>query len=234
MHMREPSRGGPEPERRSLFADFAELVYGIFFSPVKTLKEVASRPRSPLPATFTAYLAVAFTGGLAGGGVWVQTMRELGQTAGMPPVAGAGLGVAVASALAAVLIGPIGLFIKTGVLGLVSSLLGGTGEPRRLLAALSLTYVPSVVTVPFSLLASAGPALGALSAFATIGVLVWRLVLDIIAIREVHGFGTGRAVAAALLPLAAVVLAAVVFFVIVFTTMAGLLAPFAPRGLPGY
>jgi hypothetical protein len=229
-----PVSGGPEPEGRSFLADLAELVYGIFFSPVETLREVASRPRSPLAATFTAYLVVVFTGGLASGGVWVQTMGRLGQAGGMPAPAGAGLGVALALALASVLIGPILLFVKTGVLGLVSALLGGSGDPRRLLAALSLTYVPAVVTVPFGLLSSGSPALGALSALLTIAVLVWRLALDIIALREVHHFGTGRAVAAALVPPAALVLAGVVFFMIVFTTMAGLFAPFAPPGLPGY
>jgi len=176
---------------------------------------VATRPRNPLWTAFAAYLVVSFTGGLAGGGVWAGTMRQLQQTEGIGILpAGAGFGLAVTSAVAAVLVGPIGLYIKAGVLGLSGSFFGGRGDPRRLFSALALTHVPGIVAVPFSLMAARNPALGLLSSLVGVGVAIWRLVLAIIAIREVYRMGTGRAVASALVPVGVFILALIVLFVV--------------------
>jgi hypothetical protein len=226
------------------FSDFVELVYGLFFAPTATLRSVARRASPPLGVGLFAYLVVAFINGLAAGGSMTQAMRRIG--ADLAPAIGAvppgllpggdalaGSGFLVTMALAAVLLGPVLLFIKTAVLGLTSSFLGGRGDGRRLLAAFGLTYLPALVAVPVNLLIAGRPGFGALATLLTLAILAWRLVLDIIAIREVHALGTGRAAAAALIPLGAGLVLAIVFFFLSMALMLSILGPMFQSGLPG-
>ena len=133
----------------------------------------------------------------------------------------------------AVFIGPALLFVKAGVLGLTSSLFGGRGDGRRLLAALGLTYTPALVAVPVNLLLAGRPGVGVLAGLLTLAILVWRLVLDIIAIREVHALSTGRAAAAALVPLGVGVALVTIVFLMSMGLILSILGPIFQSGLPG-
>ena len=237
--------GPPGHERPALtfFSDFVELVYGILFNPAATLRSVARRALPPIGVGLSAYLVTAFIGGLATGGSMVQAMRQVGSD--LAPVFGVtppGLpgGAAMTSgsyaliiAFLAVFIGPALLFVKAGVLGLTSSLFGGRGDGRRLLAALGLTYTPALVAVPVNLLLAGRPGVGVLAGLLTLAILVWRLVLDIIAIREVHALSTGRAAAAALVPLGVGVALVTIVFLMSMGLILSILGPIFQSGLPG-
>lgn len=223
--------GAPEPAA-GFFSDFVDLVYGVFFSPVETLRKVASRPVSPTGAALLGFLVVAFINGLASGGNAARALQEavkgLGGAAGSPfagPTTAPPNATFVAlTAMGAVLLAPIGLFFKAGALSLVSAFLGGRGDARRLFACFSLTYLPSLAGIPFALLLGRRPGSGLLLTLIGLGILAWRLVLDIIAIREVHSLGAGSAVAAALIPLgvfAAVIVLVVALWLGVFMSALG-------------
>lgn len=238
--------GQPQPsEHPSFFSDFVDLVYGIFFSPVKTLREAAARARAPFGASLFAFLLVVLINGLAGAAtartVWqgffegfIGTLRAggLGGAAGAVPSA-APSGIILVMVAIGLLWGPIGLFFKTGALSLMSSFLGGRGQPSRLFAAFGLTYVPSLVGIPFTLVLGGRPGLAALGAVIGLAILVWRLILDIVAIREVNGFDTGRAVAAALVPLGALVVLALLVVMLWLIGFAAILGPLLQSGIPG-
>jgi len=231
---------GPGP---AFFADFIELVYGVFFSPVTTLRAVAQRPRPPFGVALFAFILVAAINGLASAatarGSWQSLLDTFSQTDGLPGGLGAGSDLAFGGGFVllivctAVLWGPIGLFFKAGALNLMSSFLGGRGEPSRLFALLGLTYLPALAAVPVVLISAGYPGLRGLATALGLGILVWRLILDIIAIREVHGFGTGKAVGAALIPLGTFVVLLVLVAAVSIGFFASLLGPLLQSGLPG-
>ena len=248
-----PGGGAASEPQPGFFTDFVDLVYGIFVSPVKTLREVVSGPRAPVGPALFAYFLAAFInalGGLAelraawpsflsgflsafesGAGAAAGSLGRLSPSAVPAPSVGASLLVVLFIVLPW---GAVGLFFKTGALSLMGSLFGARERPAsRLLPAFAVTYLPSLVGVPFALLSGAGSNLGALGLFVTAGILIWRLVLDILALREWGGLESGRAVAAALTPLLAFGLLAVLAFAVGLATILGAVAPLIQSGLSG-
>jgi hypothetical protein len=246
-----PEEGGPgtgsAPEglsrTPSFMTDFVEIFYGIFFSPSATLRAVAARPRPPLRVALFGLTLVAALNGLAGAttarGFWQDFMAAVTESGssssglgGVPdlPIGG---GFILLTVLIAVTWGPVGLFLKTGALSLMSSFFGGRGQPSRLFTLLGLTYLPALVTVPVILITAGRPTLSWLGTGLSVAIMIWRLVLDIIAIREVHAFSTGRAVGVALVPLG--VSAALLFSVIIalIALFASIIGPLIQSGLPG-
>lgn len=223
--------GAPEPAapRPTFFGDFAELVSGIFISPVATLRVVATRVPAPFGASILAYFAVALISALGASvslsRVVARTFSELG--AATPPASAITFGIV----LGALVLGPIGLFFKAGALGLSAGFFGGRGDGRRLLPAFALTYAPALLNTPVGLLV--GTSLDNLATVLSLAILVWRLVLDVIAIREVYSVSTGRAAAAALVPLGVLVLAFIAFLVVWLITFMTMVGPLVPHGLPG-
>jgi hypothetical protein len=207
------------PQPPPFFTDFIELLYGIIATPVATLRNVAQRPRPPIGPSLLIYLVVIFVNVLAGGAsllqVWRAFLEGFAQNAGGLPVPidamPSGVGLVLGVAFFALLWAPVSLFFKTGALNLMGVFFGGRGDGRKLLAAFGLTYAPTLVSVPVGLLLGNRPSLSGLAVAVTLGILVWRLILDIIAIREVHGLDTGRAAGAALVPLGVFLGLAVIF-----------------------
>jgi hypothetical protein len=87
-----------------------------------------------------------------------------------------------------------------------------------MLSGLAFAYVPSVVTVPFTLLVVAFGFLGLLvTGFVSFAISVWVLVLTVIAVRENYALTTGRATGVVLIPIGAIfVLAIGLVMLIVF------------------
>ncbi len=242
--------GLPAP---SFFSDFVDLVYGIFFSPVKTLRDLATRARAPFGASLLAFLVVVLISCLAGAAAsrtaWQSFFEgllgalqagglggaagSLGGASGSIPGAAPAGGLILAMVVIGLLWGPVGLFFKTGALSLMSSFLGGRGQPSRLFAAFGITYLPSLVGVPFTLLLAGRPGLATLGTVISLAILIWRLALDIIAIREVGGLDLGRAVAAALVPIGAILVLALLVVMLWFIGFAAMLTPLLKSGVPG-
>ncbi|MCL6580545.1 MAG: YIP1 family protein [Firmicutes bacterium] len=220
-----PAGPGPEPRRASsLTADFADFFSGIFIAPTRTLREVVHRPAPPLGAAVLAYLVAALIVDLSGAATWREAIRGFfeafsaaGVWSGGVPDVGTG-SLLAAAVLSGFILRLVLLVLKTGFLAVAAAMVGGRGDPARLFACLALTYLPALATVPVNLATGAqdSVALG-LGAVVGLAVLTWRVVLDVIALRETLGLDTSKAVLVALAP-AGLALAVFLILLLVWTS----------------
>lgn len=182
---------------------FLELIYGVLFEPVKTLKRAARKP----PLVYALLLVVIL--GLAGVLMWLVTISSaLNQTAGPSAVSLFSPSARPLITLGAIIIflwGFIKWFSYSAFISLAAEMLGGVGRARNVAAVVGLSLIPTILIIPVQMLnyylASA--------AFLFITVLVvwvWVTALMVIGVREVHGLSTGRTLLAVLSPVLALVL----------------------------
>lgn len=207
---------------------FLEIIYGILFEPVKTLKRVAQRP----PLTFALLLVTIL--GVAGVIMWLITISRVLNQAGGPSVVGNfSLAARPLLALGAVIIflwSYIKWFSYSAFISLAAEMLGGVGRARGVAAAVGLSLIPTILIIPVQLLNY----YLASTAFLLIIVLlvwIWVTVLMVIGIREVHSLSTSRALLAVLSPI-------LVLVVFAGLLLAGLVAVamsiYSGMSLPGY
>lgn len=115
----------------------------------------------------------------------------------------------VGNAMAAI----IGFTVGVAIFHLCARILGGRNQYSKLFQAMAMSTLPSLLTAPFLVLdlSLRTPTLWPWASF--VGS-VWTLILNVIAVREVHGFSTGRALATLLLPLLLIVAVTVALVVI--------------------
>jgi len=203
---------------------FLELVYGVLFEPVKTLKRVAQHP--PL---VVALLLVTILG-LAGMAMWLLTISRVLNQSAAPAAMDQARSLLVLGSVLIFLWGYIKWFSYSAFISLAAEMLGGVGKARGVAAAVGLSLIPTILIIPVQLLNF----YLASTAFLLISVLVvwlWVTVLMVIGVREVHGFSTRRSLLAVLSP----VLALAVFLSLL---LAGLVAVavtmFSGMIMPGY
>ncbi len=113
----------------------------------------------------------------------------------------------------------LALFVSAALLHLFARLFGGSGGFWNLFSAYAFTTFPMIFSVPVFLLAGfIGVAGGFLSGLVSMGLSVWVLVLDVIAVKESHGLSLGRSIAAYLVYLALIVIVPLV--IVVFLVLA--------------
>lgn len=92
----------------------------------------------------------------------------------------------------------LGLMLGAGVVHFSARFLGGKGAYTALLSAQGFATAPSLLFAPLYLVGSIfGTGFGLM--VLTI-LILWSLILNVVAVREVHQFSTGRAVGALILP----------------------------------
>ncbi|TEB04203.1 Yip1 domain protein [Pelotomaculum schinkii] len=206
---------------------FLELVYGVLFEPVKTLKKAARRP--PLA---NALLLVTILG-LAGVLMWLLTISRVLNQAAEPSAMVPLPSTAPLLVLGAVLIflwGYIKWFSYSAFISLAAEMLGGLGSARNVAAVVGLSLIPTILMIPAQML-NYYLASAAFICTTILVVWIWVAALMVIGVREVHRLSTGRALLAVLSP---------VLVLAVFTglLLAGLVAVavsiFSGMNLPGY
>lgn len=192
---------------------FLDTAVGVLSAPVATMRRLTVHPRVGWAIGLTVGLAVLST--LAG----APGIGEAAPGAGITAPAGLdGLGgVILAGSL---ILGPLfalGLLAAwSGILHGLARLLGGVGIYSGAFTGVAFASVPQALGIPFQLLPQlAGPAGAVISSLVSFALTVWMAVLTVIAVREGHGITTGRAVAAFVIPLAALLLLVVLFVVLV-------------------
>lgn len=113
-----------------------------------------------------------------------------------------GIGSAI---IGAIVFAPLGLLLVTGIFHLLAKMFGGSAEYMGLLRPLGHGYAPAALgIIPF------------------VGLLgsIWVLACSVIAVREVEGLSTGKAVAVVLIP-------AAILFLIALVLIAAVVALFA-------
>lgn len=134
-----------------------------------------------------------------------------------------------ASLLIGVLLGaPVGLAVTavwTAIVLVFARMLGGTGGYRVTFCGLAFASVPQILSVILTTvllpLGTAGTVLGMVAA---LGIGAWTLVLSVMTVRHAHALSTGRAVAAVLLPIVAVLVVIALIVVAVIGLVIGTLA----------
>ncbi len=173
---------------------FLELLYDVIFSPAAAMRQIAARrPVGQAVAAFLLSIIIP-----AGAIYFVLQATAAGKFAG-------------AFFAAAVCVRLLMWFVGSAVLQLVAELFGGQGSAVGLFAAIGFAHLPFIFAVP---LAVAGLLLpeGAAALLFAVGVLAlvfWVLALTAVAIRDVHGLSTAKAVLVLLTPLLAVLAALV-------------------------
>ncbi len=223
--------------------DLFSLVYGMIFEPAATLRRIArlgeawqsvqrgspgqrEEPAEPgnapgasggslLGKAFAVAALAAVVEGSAMGSGWVKLAGEA--MGALPPAAGAALACLSAGWRLAT------WFVATGVVHVAAESLGGDGRALSLLTLLGFCRAPGLLLAPLSLV----PGLTGSGERTLAGLVVagWITALAVLAVREAYSIGTGRAIAAVLLPVAGLVLLALASLVV--------LGAAASLGVPG-
>lgn len=177
--------------------NFLELIYGVIFEPVKTMKRAAHNP----PLVFALLLVTIL--GLAGVLMWlVSITKALNQTADISTMGNfmpSARPLMVLAAVAIFLWGYIKWFSYSAFISLAAEMLGGEGKGRNVAAIVGLSLIPTILIIPAQMLnfylASAS------FVFITVMIVwIWVTALMVIGVREVHGLSTGRTLLAVLSP----------------------------------
>lgn len=205
------------PEHRLSIID---LIYGLLFSPTATFQKISAQP--PLSHAFIIFTTVTLIGIMF---TVLAPPVNLDLPSDMPPE--------MAQMVMAMMpyIGLIGAFfafliwfVLAGILQLFSEFLGGRGKALEVFTVLGLSELPNIFSGPIYLLTNY---LGksTLATFLTISsgllIFIWRFILIVIGLREVHGYSTGRAVVTVLAP--AIIL--FLFIVVVVVALVGMMIP---------
>lgn len=210
---------------------FLEIVYGVLFEPVKTMKGVAEVP--PLAAALAAVTILSLLGTLMGLLTFSRVLSQsLDAAGGMLQGARALVPVGAVIGLA---FSYIKWFGHSAVLHLVSDLLGGRGGARGLFAAVGLAGLPHILLVPFQFLGywyGLGKlAVTVLLLLAGLAAWIWSSIILVIGIREVHLLSTGRSVLVFVIPF----LAMFMLLILSVTALAVMFSAFPLNtNIPGY
>ena len=199
---------------------YVPVFLGMLRDPAKTLRDAFAHPIPTYAVTFAA----------VGGIYWVVNLA-IAQT----------LGTNIAFPMLLASIPPLGIAVGIGymfaftiLLDWSCDILGGEATRKQIRMALAYAGVPGIIALvlfgiprilifgqslflPERAWMSANPALVWGLWFGDAVCFVWSLTLILKALKIMNGFGTGKAVAAALLPLAPIVLIGALFIVIVWS-----------------
>jgi hypothetical protein len=192
-----------------------ETAVSVLTRPVPTLRRVTQL--APVGWAIGLVAVLQFLSGIAAGFATPAFEGVRGPTPEMGAFSVLALAIVFSSA------GLIGLALGAGILHGIARLLRGTGTYKGLFAGLGFAQVPYVFTIPAQLLVLAGPGGTILWFLVTFGLFIWSFALATIAVRENHGFSTGRAVATMLIPLAVVIALVVVLVIALVALVAGLM-----------
>lgn len=109
------------------------------------------------------------------------------------------------------------LFFHTAILQLGAEFLGGRGRGLELFIALALANIPYIFSAPLALVDRLAHGLGSV---ANLALFIWVFALNIIALKEVEGFSTGRAFFTLCLPWLLIVGGLILLFVLLFMVIA--------------
>lgn len=179
------------------YDEVTDRLYGVIVSPVQTLRAVSEN--KPV-----LWAIIIYTG--------VSLLTLLANT----------IGYAAPKTAAYVIIGLVGslaaYFAFTGLLHIVSRLLGGKGSYFNLFSAIGFAYFPMIFTLPALLIGFLGAPGAAISGLFVAAVTIWVLVLEVIALREAHLISTLKSIfvyISSLLFIAVVIVIPIIFLIVV-------------------
>lgn len=182
-----------------MFDQLINWLYGVLTKPVQTLNEIARE--KPANAAFLLYLGISMLSVL--GSLYnpqaMQAFEDLMRETGISIP----FSVIIAASL---LIAIISIFVITGVLQLLARLFKGSGGYWNLFSAYAFANFPLIIGVPIAFVSGFLGTVGdILAGLISLGLSIWVLVLQVIAVRESHSLSTGASIGVYLLQLAILV-----------------------------
>ncbi len=170
---------------------------GVIVSPGETLREIAYA--KPVAWGVVIYLVVSVLAGATSNGAIPAHLH---------------LTVTLLSPIFTV----ITLFIVVGLYHLFARLFKGRGEFWGLFSAVCFAGFVTIFMPPINLLSQVGGiGLGVVTGILSLGIMVWNLVLNVLAVRESHQITTGMSVLAVLIPI--VILSVLMLILVVAVVM---------------
>lgn len=173
------------PEDTSRPLTFLEIIYGILFQPRETFRYLAGVRPLWQAAVFLAFAA------LFHGLIDLRGVRALEIKAGFP----ADTSVYLVPLLVLGLMGAfLTWFFGTSAIGLVSQLFGGAGNGPGLLCAFSFALLPGLITGIVEFGTGFLPLSQVFAGIVELVGVIWLISLQVIALAEIEGLSTGRAI----------------------------------------
>ncbi len=197
-----PARKAPEEH----FPDHLEIVFGILFQPVPTLRRLVERPPLGL-AFFVLAISTLISYVASLQGITEIPDIQLGQVmtggkADPQMVAKWVMGIQAQLGMKLfpfqLLIAMIWWLISTSLTHMAAEFAGGHGRARSLLSLYGIVQMPLIFLAPATIIGRV--AWGGLADLAGLALSIWVLVLSVLAVRENYSLGTGRAVGVYMLP----------------------------------
>ncbi|MEG6522829.1 Yip1 family protein [Desulfotomaculum sp. 1211_IL3151] len=194
---------------------FYEIVYGVLFDPVSTMKRIAVNP--PLYTTLLIVILVSLIGLLTELYSSSQGTVSNWGLPDMPFSQSANISQALRAATPLLAIfGTIFVFLKwffySALLHLVADFYGGRGRARTVFVVYGLAGLPEVFLIPLGVITtwlSGGLATG-IMVVANLLIFIWGMILLTIGLREAHHFSTGRALTVIFTPVIVMLLLAII------------------------
>ncbi len=175
--------------------DLTEALYGVLFSPVKSLKRI-SENKIWLSGILVFVIVMAFNIIISQGIAGIDSLDQV-----MPiPANLIWLGKIIG-----ILFSIIFLFITTGLYTLLGDIIYKSSNPAGMLASLSFASIPAIFAAPIQYVAILIN-LNIISLIVSPLIGIWVLILQVLAIRESLRLSTSQAVVLYIIPIIASIL----------------------------
>lgn len=213
--------GDQEPKPVSM--SFLEIIYGVLAEPKATFRYLGTAKPFLKAAVFVILLALFNF--LLGAGELSKQLKEAGSSL---PFGGVDMsGFVGIFAVMAVFYSLMGWFTFSAIVSLFAQLWGGKGNGKGLLSAFAFGFLPMMIS---AILEFGGNAIG-LGAFFKVLVslagLIWMIVLQIWAVREIEELSLGRSCLAYFAFPVIIIVVLIVFFVLFIASFGPLLQQFS-------
>ena len=153
-----------------------------------------------LMSSFASLVAQAFTIGSQMDGLQDLLPPEIAREIPMGATPSIGFGTVICGAPVFAILGVIGFAISVALIQWIAKLFGGTGSFEKLAYTFSMILFPISVISALLTLLSAIPFVGICFGIFSLGISIYMLVLQVLAVQAVNGLDTGKAVGSVLLP----------------------------------
>lgn len=201
--------------------DFLELIYGVLFDPVQTFRKIM--PDFSVKRSFFIFTLVIIVTTIMSAILMCRSLPSFGAFGSM-------YNLIFVIMVISLVFNYFIWFLLSGVFHLLAEFFGGQGRAIGVFIIAGMASLPLIFLIPVDLLllllGLKGFTLNIILFFSGLIVLIWRLVLLTLGIREVHNVSTGRAVAVVLLPIACTIV------LLIFLMLAVLLPALAFSSFP--
>ncbi|WP_227762616.1 Yip1 family protein [Zhaonella formicivorans] len=203
---------------------FLELVYGVFFTPVKTLRYVCAQRK--VAWGLVLFLGTYLFDSLMNFAVGRAYLPNLGISPQEAQILNGLLSMGWLFGLPLIFAFWFGLI---SIYHALAGLFGSQGSVQGILAGFGFSSLPVLVSSVLSFLGNALKSSGVPLNLLGFAIFVWIAVLQIIALKENYGISYGKAAAVYIIPLAFLLISLFSIFILFFSILVPLVQSYLPN-----